>query len=246
MILRISLLLFFCFSASGCHSYIPVDPTIPAFSTRIPATGYGEPFNRRAAKERITIVVDAGHGGEDFGTHSLDTPKYQEKNLNMSTAMMLKNFLQYFGYRVVMTRTNDVFISLEERAQMTNKLKPKLFVSVHYNSAPSKQAEGIEVYYYLDEKDRRRKECSKYLAEAILSKVIQNTQAKSRGVKHGNYSVIRETKVPAVLIEGGFLTNKNEMDKLKNATYLKQIALGIAQGIQEYIATEALLGKPYQ
>jgi len=79
------------------------------------------------------------------------------------------------------------------------------------------------------------------LAQSILDKTIKNTQAKSRGVKHGNYAVIRETAMPAVLIEGGFLTNTSEMEKIKSAAYLKSLALGIAQGIQNYLAKENVL-----
>lgn len=196
---------------------------------------------KKRSNQKITVMLDAGHGGEDFGTHSLGTPKYQEKFLNMSTTNMVKNFLQQFGYDVVMTRTDDTFISLDKRALFANEQKPRLFVSIHFNSAPSKEAEGIEVFYYRNEEDKARMNKSKTLAQAILDKTLLNTQAKSRGVKHGNYAVIRETTMPAVLIEGGFLTNASEMEKIKNAAYLKSLALGIAQGIQEYLAKDGVL-----
>lgn len=192
-------------------------------------------------KEQPLIAIDAGHGGEDFGTQSLGKPKYQEKHLNMSTAQMVKKFLEQFGYKVVMTRNDDSFISLEKRASFANQQKPKLFVSIHYNSAPSKEAEGVEVYYYNGDANKPRAIQSKLLARALLDKVIGNTQAKSRGVKHGNFAVIRDTNMPAVLIEGGFLTNADEMEKLKSAAYLKSIALGIAQGVHEYVIKDRLL-----
>jgi N-acetylmuramoyl-L-alanine amidase len=112
-------------------------------------------------KRSATIVLDAGHGGDDFGTHSLGTPKYQEKHLNMSTTQMVKNFLEQFGHKVIMTRDNDTFISLEKRAAFANEKKPQLFVSIHYNSAPSKEAEGIEVYYYNHESNKSRTSQSK-------------------------------------------------------------------------------------
>lgn len=197
----------------------------------------------KRSQEKITVMLDAGHGGEDFGTHSLGNPKYQEKYLNMSTTIMVKNFLQQFGYKVIMTRTDDTFISLDKRALFANEQKPRLFVSIHFNSAPSKDAEGIEVFYYRNDEMKTRTNKSKALAQAILDKTIQNTQAKSRGVKHGNYAVIRETTMPAALIEGGFLTNSSEMEKIKNAAYLKSLALGIAQGIQEYLAKDSVLAE---
>jgi N-acetylmuramoyl-L-alanine amidase len=188
--------------------------------------------------DSIAIVIDAGHGGKDFGTHSLITPKYQEKFLTLSTAHMLKNYLQQLGYKVSMTRNEDVFVPLPKRASFANEQNTTLFVSVHYNSAPNKEAEGIEVYYYRSEENKERSKQSQLLAKSILDHVILATQARSRGVKHGNFAVIRETTMPAVLIEGGFLTNTNEMQKIKDAVYLKQLALGIAQGIQDYLEKE--------
>lgn len=196
---------------------------------------------KRIPLENNLIIIDPGHGGDDYGTHSLGTPKYHEKYLNMSTAQLVKRFLQQQGYQVIMTRTDDTFVSLDDRAAFANKLNPRLFVSIHYNSAPSRDAEGIEVFYYRLSEDKSRVTKSKELARTILSRTTQNTQANSRGVKHGNYAVIRETTMPAVLIEGGFLTNEAEMNKIKTPAYMKQIALGIAQGIQDYLAKDKLL-----
>ena len=187
---------------------------------------------------KVIIVLDAGHGGEDFGTHSLGKIKYQEKNLNLSTTLLVKKILEQYGYQVLMTRKTDTFISLENRAHFANTQNSKLFVSIHYNSAPSQDAEGLEVFYYRDEANKKRTTQSKLLAQAIHDRTIQNTHAKSRGVKIGNYSVIRETEMPAILIEGGFLTHTKEMEKIKDPRYMKNIALGIAQGIQDYLKKE--------
>lgn len=193
--------------------------------------------------KQVVVMLDAGHGGEDFGTHSLGKPVYHEKYLNLSTTMMVKSYLQQFGYEVILTRHDDTFIPLDERALFANEQKPKIFISIHFNSAPSTDAEGIEVFYYRNDENKIRMTQSKSLAQSILDKTLQNTQAKSRGVKHGNYAVIRETTMPAALIEGGFLTNENEMEKIKNANYLKSLALGIAQGIQDYFGKEMVLAE---
>jgi N-acetylmuramoyl-L-alanine amidase len=200
------------------------------------------PFKKPKTLKPI-VVLDAGHGGDDFGTHSLGTPKYQEKYLNMSTTLMVKGFLQKFGYRVLMTRHDDTFIPLDQRALFANERNPKLFVSIHFNSAPSRDAEGIEVFYFRNDVDKQRSAKSKELAQNILDKTVHHTQAKSRGVKHGNYAVLRETNMPAVLIEGGFLTNPDEMERIKDPGYLKNLAFGIAQGIQSYLATENVLAE---
>ncbi|MBA3958116.1 MAG: N-acetylmuramoyl-L-alanine amidase [Parachlamydiaceae bacterium] len=189
-------------------------------------------------KAKALIVVDAGHGGKDLGAESDATPKYQEKILTLSTARMLKTYLEQLGHTVIMTRDSDVFIALDDRADFANKRKPAAFVSVHFNTAPNKEAEGIEVFYYRSDTDKIRSATSKILAQDVLKRSLEQTQAKSRGVKHGNLAVIRETKMPAILIEGGFLTHATEVQKLKNANYLKQLAWGIAQGVDDFVADE--------
>jgi N-acetylmuramoyl-L-alanine amidase len=181
------------------------------------------------------IVIDAGHGGEDAGTRSLIPPKYQEKSLNLATARVLKGFLEKMGYMVRMTRNDDTFVSLPTRSLLANNYNPKLFISVHYNAAESELAEGIEVYYYKSDENKTRSASSKKLADLVLEKLIQKTGAKSRGVKHGNLAVIRETEMPAILVEGGFMTNKNEMEKIKDPVYIKQLAYAIALGVDQYI-----------
>lgn len=190
------------------------------------------------------IVLDAGHGGRDLGAHSAGVVKYEEKLLTLSTTRILKRYLEQLGYKVAMTRTEDVYIALDERAAFANNKKPKLFVSMHYNSAPNKEAEGIEIFYYRsDSSDKGRAASSKELAKSILNRVLETTEAKSRGVKHKDLAVIRETNMPAVLIEGGFLTNANEVSKIKDAEYLKKLAWGMAQGIDDYIARDGKDGK---
>lgn len=186
------------------------------------------------------IIIDPGHGGEDHGTLSLIKPAYQEKFLTLATANLLKTYLQKLGYRTKMTRTEDIFVSLPLRSKMANDEKAALFVSVHYNSAPSKEAHGIEVFYYKSETDIKRMNASKDLASEVLGQIISMSKAKSRGVKAGNYAVIRETKMPAILVEGGFLTNKDELEKIKDPQYLKILAWGIAQGVDRYIKSSSL------
>lgn len=186
------------------------------------------------------IIIDPGHGGEDQGTLSLIKPAYQEKFLTLATANLLKGYLQKLGYRTKMTRTEDVFISLPLRSKIANDANAALFVSVHYNSAPSKEAHGIEVFYYKSETDQKRMNASKDLATEVLGQIIAMSKAKSRGVKAGNYAVIRETKIPAILVEGGFLTNAEELEKIKDPQYLKVLAWGIAQGVDRYIKSSSL------
>lgn len=189
---------------------------------------------KQIAKGQL-IVIDAGHGGEDRGTISLSTPKYQEKSLTLATAKLLQGYLKQMGYKTLMTRSDDTFIPLSNRAGIANDAKSTLFVSVHYNSAPSREASGIEVYYYKSSTDKERTTESKALASNVLNEVLEYTKAKSRGVKQGDYAVIRETNMPAILVEGGFLTNDDEMNKIKDPSYIKRLAYGIARGIDSYM-----------
>lgn len=182
------------------------------------------------------VVIDAGHGGNDLGTHSDQNPSYQEKDYTLTTAHLLKRYLEELGIPTLMIRTNDTFVPLKERARMANAERGSIFVSLHYNSAPNEQAHGIEIFYYETKKKSRRTKESKLLAEIVLRELLEQTTAKSRGVKHGNLAVIRETKMPAILVEGGFLTNADERKNLFKSNYLKKIALGIAYGIDDYLA----------
>lgn len=237
----------YCFlilmTLSGCQTQRPTERLIygqdPVSNYRQPSNeeiAYNNYSNKYAHKREQLIIIDAGHGGEDMGTSSKTTPKYQEKSLNLTTSQLLKDYLQKMGYSVKLTRSDDTFIPLATRAVIANYYNPKLFVSVHYNAAHTEKPEGVEVYYFQSDDDKARSYQSKVLAERVLEKVILKTGAKSRGIKHGNLAVIRETTMPAILIEGGFMTNKAEMEKIKDPAYIKQLALGIALGIDGYLS----------
>ncbi|MBA3238145.1 MAG: N-acetylmuramoyl-L-alanine amidase [Parachlamydiaceae bacterium] len=197
------------------------------------------PFlNATQPKEKKLIVIDPGHGGKDFGTEAPVKPSFKEKNLNLVTARLLKGYLDQMGYRTLLTRNEDFFVPLDKRASFANIRNSDLFVSIHYNSAPSVNAEGIEVFYFRTDNDLMRASASKSLADSVLKYLLDATDAKSRGVKHGNLAVVRKTTMPAILVESGFLTNEKELLKLKDPAYIKSIAWGIAQGIQAYLNSE--------
>lgn len=176
------------------------------------------------------IILDAGHGGTDEGA-KINT--FMEKKITLTTTFLTKKHLEELGYRVIMTRSRDVYLPLQRRVSIANKTKGLLFVSVHFNSSPA-EAQGIEIFYNLS-KEMWRTRASKRLANCILHHVIDQTEAISRGVKQANFHVIRETEMPAVLVEGGFITHKEERKKLRDKTYLDRLAFGIAQGIDKYM-----------
>lgn len=180
---------------------------------------------------RPLVVLDPGHGGRDEGAK---VNYLMEKRLSLMTTLLVRKHLEDLGYRVIMTRSKDVFIPLQRRVSIANKTKAVLFASIHYNSAPSPEAHGIEVFYHGSGKSKRSDQ-SRQLAGCVLKELIGQTKALSRGVKVGNYHVLRETHMPAIIIEGGFMTNKIERIQLRDKVYLEKIGKGIAIGIDKYL-----------
>lgn len=180
-----------------------------------------------------TIVIDVGHGGTDRGARA-HLPYCEEKKVCLLTARLVRQYLDQLGYHVVMTRNTDHFISLPKRVEIASQADANIFVSVHFNSSRSPEAKGIEVFFCEGKDDKVRSSASRKLADAILSRVIRRTSASSRGVKKGNFYVIRETSMPAVLVEGGFISNPAERSLIKSRDYQEKIAQGIADGIDQY------------
>lgn len=180
------------------------------------------------------IVLDAGHGGLDRGA-KIKNPYLEEKRLTLSTIKATKKYLEQLGYKVMMTRSKDYFVPLAKRADIANNSNGEIFVSVHFNSCPNMIANGIEVYFFNSSDNKSRTKNSRNLAHCVLTDVCKNTNAKSRGIKKGQFCVIRETKMPAILIEAGFLTNPQERNNLRKSPYLEKIALGIVEGIENFI-----------
>ena len=208
----------------------------PCFAGRQPLchgvqASYESAPNPSLSTLKPLIILDAGHGATDEGAK---VNALMEKRLTLTTSLLVRHHLEKLGYRVIMTRTKDIYLSLPRRVAIANKTKGSLFVSVHFNSSPRTEAQGIEIFYF-DSKEMWRTRASKRLASCILHRVLDQTEAVSRGIKQGNFHVIRETDMPAVLVEGGFMTNKEERSRLRDREYLNRLAIGIAQGIDKYM-----------
>lgn len=182
--------------------------------------------------KKQVILIDPGHGANDEGAKMHGSV---EKNLCLLTALHLKHLLQLKGYQILMTRSQDEFVSLDKRVQLANQSNCHMFVSIHYNAAKSKEASGIEIFF--PKNIDPRQVTSRKLAQNVLNKLLAKTGAKSRGIKIGNYHVIRETSMPAILIEGGFMTHPIEGQMLGSLHYIQQIAEGIAEGIEHFCLT---------
>ncbi|MES2200032.1 MAG: N-acetylmuramoyl-L-alanine amidase [Chlamydiota bacterium] len=180
------------------------------------------------------IVLDAGHGGTDEGAK---VRQLQEKKITLLTALYAKKKLEGLGYRVLLTRIKDTYISLPKRVSIANQTNSALFVSIHCNAAQNHLAQGLEIYY-CKAGDSVKSLSSLALADSILNQIIHETGCASRGIKLGRFHVIRETTMPAILIEIGFLTNYDEWASMRKKSYLEQMAKGIALGVDAYVRSK--------
>lgn len=174
-----------------------------------------------------TIVIDPGHGGKDPGAPSSDG--YQEKTVNMEVAQQIAQILRDKGHRVIMTRNSDDFLELEERADIANRSKADVFVSIHSDSSAKSSTNGFTVYV-----ERSSNWASNNLANAIDDRMAQ-TGISSNGVKKADFRVLTHTGCPAVLIELGYLSNYWEAKQLKNVDMQKKLAQAVVNGIMDYL-----------
>ncbi|MCH1430612.1 MAG: N-acetylmuramoyl-L-alanine amidase [Chlamydiales bacterium] len=192
------------------------------------------PFVYRQLQNDSVVIIDPGHGGVDPGTIATFNKRFEEKDFTLTTARILKNHLSNLGYRVVLTRNSDRYITLVKRVRMANKVRNAVFVSLHFNASKNSEADGVEVFYHQSLSSERRLS-SKELASNVLNGIIKYTQADSRGVKKAKFEVLRKTVMPAILVEAGFLTNEEELNDLRDPKYLNAVAWGIARGIDNYL-----------
>jgi len=170
-----------------------------------------------------TVVIDAGHGGHDNGGQ---WGRVYEKHLALDTAYRLESKLKALGYQTVMTRRSDYFISLPQRVSTGNRYNNAIFVSIHYNYTWKQNVSGLETFYSTEQGRR--------LAYHVQNSLIKRTRTVDRKVKYARFYVIRNSRLPAILVEGGFVSNEAERSRMKSAWFRDSIAQGIADGIQRY------------
>lgn len=206
------------------------------------------PVHNKQGGPITTVVIDAGHGGHDAGAVS---PWAKEKDCNLAVARKLRARLLKAGYKVVMTRDSDTFLTLGQRVAIANKTPNCLFVSIHHNSG-RRAAKGIETFTLAPHgttspfaKTRRREalagnnqdSANIALATAVHSRAIRATKAVDRGIQRARFSVLCTITRPAILFEGGFVSNKEEGTLIASSAYQEKLAESICQGIIAYIQT---------
>jgi N-acetylmuramoyl-L-alanine amidase len=170
-----------------------------------------------------TVVIDAGHGGQDLGGQ---WGQVYEKHLALDTAMRLEANLNQMGYKTVMLRRGDYFLTLGQRAEIANRYKNAIFVSIHYNYTWKQQVSGLETFYYNTEGQR--------LAQSVQNCLAAHTGTINRNAKFARFYVIRNSKLPSILVESGFVSNATERNRMKSASFRESIAHNIAEGIRRY------------
>lgn len=181
--------------------------------------------------KKVSVMVDAGHGGKDPGTSSGTA---DEKDITLKIAKLVKAYLEGAGVTVILSREDDTFIDKYERAELANNAGVDLFVSVHCNYLEERtDISGVETYYMENSASGER------LATMVHNQILAITDANDMHVRENDYVVIRETDMPAVLVETGYLSNRQDAGKLTDSEYQSKMAYGIAAGMIEYINRES-------
>lgn len=205
---------------SGIHRGIAADadgngPVVPTVSS-----GHQDP--------EFCVVIDPGHGGNDGGTVS---GKVAEKDVNLSVAQKLKAILEQNHIEVILTRSSDDYMSLAQRTSVANGSNGDLFISLHCNYYEDDAGiSGMECYYH-----RQGAKKSQAFAESILHAASLSDDITVRDAKRAGYYVLRNTGMPAVLVEMGFLSNAAELRKLSSDDYQELLARRIGEGILEQL-----------
>ena len=206
-----------------------------------------------------TVVIDAGHGGKDRGASSRFGA---EKEYTLDVCRHLKQNLEAMGLRVVTTRDDDDFLPLEERADLANGINDAVFVSLHFNSAgDGGQANGFEVYsitpqgtastadhspsleQFEEAPGNEFDNASLALATCVQHSILGHIPQVDRGVRRARFAVLRLTRAPAILVEGGFLTNDQDSRSINDPAWRERLAEAVAQGVKSFYDT-ATSGQP--
>ncbi len=174
----------------------------------------------------MVVVIDPGHGGRDPGAVGIGG--LQEKQINTTISNRVQQQLQAAGITVLMTRSSDVFVDLDARAQYANRAGANLFVSIHANAISMSRPEvnGLETYYFSS---------GERLARSIHNAVLRNVSMRDRGVRTARFYVLRYTTMPSVLVETGFVTGAEDAARFRDPAAVNRIADGIARGILDYL-----------
>ncbi|MBE9063494.1 N-acetylmuramoyl-L-alanine amidase [cf. Phormidesmis sp. LEGE 11477] len=202
-----------------------IEGTAPVASVP-PATPRPSPSIPRARQGQLTVVIDPGHGGRDPGAVGIGG--LREKDINITVARRMQASLQAKGINAVMTRSDDRELDLQPRVNIAERADGDIFVSIHSNAISMSRPDvnGLETYYYSS---------GFRLAQTIHNNVLQRTDLRDRGVRRARFYVLVNTSMPAVLVETGFVTGREDAARFRNPQAVNEIADGITAGILQYL-----------
>ena len=181
-------------------------------------------------QNKFLVIIDPGHGGPDPG--AIGIGGIRETDVVLQVSKIVKNLLSEKGVKVKLTRNNEVDLDLPPRVSFANNMGADIFVSIHANASRGKRKDinGLETYYYRGWRGR-------LLAKRIQKQILRvSPGSPDRGVKQGRFYVIKNTKMPAVLVEIGFLTGRLDARRLEKTSHRRRVAYAIAKGILEYLS----------
>lgn len=231
----------------GCLTFIVAPEDGPTFESRLAATLNPAFF---------TVVIDPGHGGRDNGARSNGL---KEKDLNLDVALRVEKLLGAFSFPTVLTRRDDTFVPLSERAAIANKIDNAVFLSIHFNHSPDPASTGVETFYssekvppesawtwigFFNKPEPVSGDNGEDLAGYIQTALVTRTDATNRGIKPRPLYVVRHTRCPAVLVEGGFINNPLDARLISNTEYRDLLAKAIAEGVMAYQKNRPQSAKP--
>lgn len=199
-----------------------------------------EKISGTVINDKVNLIIDAGHGGEDCGT--IGTDGALEKDINLAIALDLYDFARVCGYSANLTRGGDYLVYSEDddrsrsdlynRFDYINSFDNPVLISIHQNHFDDEREWGMQVWYSPND------DVSKILADEILNYTKHNIQPENKRENKksdSSYYIIHKAKVPSVMVECGFMSNKAENEKLQNEIYQKDIAFSVFAGFNEYI-----------
>jgi len=226
---------------AGCLTFVIAPNEEPPIDNRIAAMTDGA---------LPTIVIDPGHGGRDDGAraHGL-----VEKELTLDLAFRVQRLLQSSGFKTALTRTDDTYLTLPDRVARANEIEHSFFVSLHFNKASNPTASGVETFYasekvvpeaawtwvgYFSKPEAPAgADSGETLAGYVQAALVNRTDSANRGIAGRELYVVRHTRAPAVLVEGGFISNPFDAQLIGTPEYRERLAASIADGVIEYHKT---------
>lgn len=182
------------------------------------------PTRKKGTLKGLTIVVDAGHGGNDHGTTGVRGT--EEKDMTLQTASLLASKLSAAGANIIMTRESDQYIDLRKRVSVAHQHNADAFISIHYDATDDNSISGFTTYYMNSNQQQ--------LAETVHAALSEKIELRNRGAQPGNYLVLRENRQPAILLELGYLSNPSEERTILKSQFREQATNGIYNGMIDY------------